>query len=62
MKLTDLEPGIYIRAAADVPEPLRDVGVRIEDDVRVTEGDCQVLTAAAPKSVTDIEALMRSAH
>lgn len=61
MTLT-VEPGIYIRAAADVPEALRDVGVRIEDDVLVTEGDCEVLTAAAPKSVADIEALMRSAH
>lgn len=61
MTLT-VEPGIYIRAGADVPEAMRDIGVRIEDDVLVTDGDCEVLTAEAPKRVDDIEALMRSAR
>ena len=61
MTLT-VEPGIYIRAGADVPESLRDIGVRIEDDVLVTDGDCEVLTADAPKRVADIEALMRGAR
>jgi Xaa-Pro aminopeptidase len=54
-----VEPGIYIRAAEDVPEPLRNIGVRIEDDVLVTDGGCEVLTAEAPKTIADIEALMR---
>ena len=58
MALT-VEPGLYIRAADDVPEPLRDIGVRIEDDVVVTQGGCEVITAEAPKRVDDIEALMR---
>ena len=61
MTLT-VEPGLYIRAADDVPEPLRDIGVRIEDDVLVTEGGCEVLTAEAPKAVADVEALMRDAR
>jgi Xaa-Pro aminopeptidase len=56
-----VEPGVYIRAGADVPDALHDIGVRIEDDVLVTEGACEVLTAAAPKSIADIEELMRSA-
>jgi len=56
-----VEPGLYIRAASDVPEALHDIGVRIEDDVLVTEAECEVLTAAAPKSVEEIEALMRDA-
>jgi Xaa-Pro aminopeptidase len=56
-----VEPGLYIRAAADVPERLRDIGVRIEDDVLVREGGCEVLTAEAPKRIEDIEALMRDA-
>jgi Xaa-Pro aminopeptidase len=56
-----VEPGIYIRAAADVPPALHDIGIRIEDDVLVTEGSCEVLTDAAPKAIADIEALMRSA-
>ena len=58
MTLT-VEPGLYIRAADDVPERLRDIGVRIEDDVLVTEVACEVLTAEAPKSIADVEALMR---
>jgi Xaa-Pro aminopeptidase len=61
MALT-VEPGFYIRAAADVPEPLRDIGIRIEDDVLVTPSGCEVLTAEAPKGVADIEALMRDAR
>ncbi|MBI2752832.1 MAG: aminopeptidase P N-terminal domain-containing protein [Betaproteobacteria bacterium] len=61
MTLT-VEPGIYIRAGADVPEAMRDIGVRIEDDVLVTDGDCEVLTAEAPKRIDDIEALMRGAR
>ncbi len=61
MTLT-VEPGLYIRAADDVPEALRDIGVRIEDDVLVTEAGCEVLTAEAPKAVADVEALMRDAR
>jgi Xaa-Pro aminopeptidase len=58
MSLT-VEPGLYIRSADDVPEPLRNIGIRIEDDVVVTHGACEVITAEAPKGVADVEALMR---
>jgi Xaa-Pro aminopeptidase len=61
MALT-VEPGLYIRAEDDVPERLRNIGVRIEDDVLVTDRGCEVLTAEAPKSVADVEALMRDAR
>ena len=61
MALT-VEPGLYIRAAADVPPAMHDIGVRIEDDVLVTDGGCEVMTAEAPKSVVDVEALMREAR
>ncbi len=56
-----VEPGLYIRAADDVPERLRGIGIRIEDDVLVTDGACEVITRETPKSIADIEALKRDA-
>ena len=57
MTLT-VEPGCYVRPADGVPEVFWNIGVRIEDDVVVTATGCEVLTAAAPKSVGDIEAIV----
>ena len=54
-----VEPGLYIRAAGDVPERLHNIGVRIEDDVVVSAAGCEVLSSEAPKRIDDIEALMR---
>ncbi|MHB1676100.1 MAG: aminopeptidase P N-terminal domain-containing protein [Sulfuriferula sp.] len=53
-----VEPGCYIRPADDVPEAFWNIGIRIEDDVLVTLQDKEILSAAAPKTVADIEALM----
>ena len=54
-----IEPGLYVRAAADLPEAYHDIGIRIEDDVLVrAQGDCEVLTAQAPKTVAYIEQVM----
>jgi Xaa-Pro aminopeptidase len=55
-----VEPGIYVRAADDVPEAYRDIGIRIEDDALVVEGGCEILTVDVPKAAADIEALMRA--
>ncbi len=60
MALT-VEPGLYIRPAADVPEALWNIGIRIEDDVVVTEEGNRVLTAAAPKTIKEIEEAMHDA-
>ena len=57
MTLT-VEPGCYIRPADNVPEAFWNTGVRIEDDVLVTRTGCEVLTAAVPKSVAEIEAIV----
>jgi Xaa-Pro aminopeptidase len=55
-----VEPGIYVRAADDVPAAYHDIGIRIEDDALVTDGACELLTSDVPKSAADIEALMRA--
>lgn len=57
MTLT-VEPGCYIRPADDVPAAFWNIGIRIEDDVLVTAQDKEILSASAPKTVADIEALM----
>ncbi|MGH8617363.1 MAG: aminopeptidase P N-terminal domain-containing protein [Burkholderiales bacterium] len=57
-----VEPGCYVRPGEGVPERYWNTGIRIEDDVAVTAGGCVVLTADAPKSVAEIEALMREAR
>ena len=55
-----VEQGCYIRPADDVPQALWNIGIRIEDDVAITELGNEVLTAAAPKTVAEIEELMRT--
>jgi len=53
-----IEPGLYIPPTPGVDEQWWNIGVRIEDDVLVTESGPVVLSAAAPKFVEEIEALM----
>ena len=57
-----VEPGCYIRPAANVPKALWNIGVRIEDDVLVTSKGREILTAACPKSVRDIEDIVLGAR
>ena len=54
-----IEPGIYVRPEPGVPEQFWNIGIRIEDDALVTENGCDLLTKDAPKTVADIEALMK---
>jgi Xaa-Pro aminopeptidase len=50
-----VEPGIYIAPdEPSVPAEWRGIGVRIEDDVLVTAGEPEVLTAGIPKSVQEL--------
>jgi Xaa-Pro aminopeptidase len=59
MMLT-IEPGIYVRPAADVPESYWNIGIRIVDDALVTDNGCDIITIDAPKTVAEIEAIMRN--
>ena len=56
-----VEPGIYIPAGSrGIAKKWWDTGIRIEDDVLVTKNGPEVLSAAAPKTVAEIEMLMAS--
>ncbi|BBF84627.1 Xaa-Pro aminopeptidase [Aquitalea magnusonii] len=56
---TTIEPGLYIRPAQNVPPALHNIGIRIEDDVLVTETGHEVYTADVPKEIDAIEILMQ---
>ena len=52
-----VEPGLYFGPfAEDAPERFKGIGIRIEDDVLITEGGNRVMTSAVPKTVAEIEA------
>jgi Xaa-Pro aminopeptidase len=56
-----IEPGLYFQPDdLTVPEDLRGIGVRIEDDVVVTEDGCRNLSAALPRHPDEVEAWMAS--
>jgi Xaa-Pro aminopeptidase len=57
MALT-VEPGIYVRPSARVSKEFWDIGVRIEDDLLVTEGDPDVLTASLEKTPEAVERMV----
>ncbi len=55
-----VEPGLYFQPDdLTVPEDLRGIGVRIEDDVLVTDGAPVNLSAALPREADAVEAWMR---
>lgn len=58
MALT-VEPGIYVRPAEGVPEQFWHIGIRIEDDAIVTANGCDIISSAAPKTVAEIESVMK---
>ncbi|MCH8501903.1 MAG: Xaa-Pro aminopeptidase [Aliidiomarina sp.] len=54
-----VEPGLYFAPDdVQVPEAYRGIGVRIEDDILMTADGFENLTAAVPKQIEAIEALM----
>ncbi|KAG2695828.1 hypothetical protein I3760_07G030300 [Carya illinoinensis] len=55
-----IEPGIYIPSLFDGPESYRGIGIRIEDEVLITETGYEVLTASMPKEVKHMESLLNN--
>ena len=56
-----VEPGLYFKADDhSIPAELRGIGVRIEDDVLVTEDGYENLSAALPRDPDEVEAWMRA--
>jgi Xaa-Pro aminopeptidase len=53
-----VEPGLYLADSDAIPAPYRHIGIRIEDDVLVTETGNEILSVAAPKDPDAIESLM----
>jgi Xaa-Pro aminopeptidase len=56
-----VEPGLYFgawRPDVDCPERYANIGIRIEDDVLVTDGEPDVLTIRCPKTIADIEGIV----
>ena len=57
-----VEPGLYIAPdCKKVDARWRGIGIRIEDNILITDDGCEVLTDSAPKTVAEIEALMAEA-
>jgi len=53
-----VEPGLYILDEDDIPAAYRGIGIRIEDNVVVTEQGHDILTDGVPKQIDEIEQLM----
>lgn len=56
-----VEPGLYIpNGTRGVPRKYQGIGIRIEDDVVVTKDGYDILSKQVPKTIEDIESLMRA--
>ena len=54
-----VEPGLYFKSTdLLVPEEFRGIGVRIEDDIAITEDGCEILSSHLPRDPDEIEAWM----
>ncbi len=56
-----IEPGLYVADDTEnVPPQYLGIGVRIEDDILITESGCEVLTDGVPKEIDEVEELVNS--
>ena len=56
--ITTIEPGIYISSSMNVDDKWKGIGVRIEDDILVTDEGNENLTKKVPSDPHEIESLM----
>ncbi len=56
-----IEPGLYVAPHTSAPERYKGIGIRIEDDVLLTENGCEVLTSV-PKEIEEIETILAKAQ
>ena len=56
--VTTIEPGIYISSSMEVEDKWKGIGVRIEDNILVTNDGNENLTKSVPSSPDEIELLM----
>lgn len=54
-----LQPGFVFACDIMLPQPEEEMGIRLEDTVVVTEDGCDVLSAAIPRDIQEIESLMQ---
>ncbi|XP_017700355.2 intermediate cleaving peptidase 55, mitochondrial isoform X2 [Phoenix dactylifera] len=57
-----IEPGVYIPISYDAKDRFRGIGIRIEDEVLITETGYEVLTGSMPKEIPHIKSLLNFAH
>ncbi len=50
-----IEPGIYIHPDDSIPKEYWNIGIRIEDDIAITEDGCEVLSKYCPKEIEEME-------
>lgn len=53
-----VEPGIYIKAGSDCDKKWWNIGVRIEDDVLITDSGYRIMSDCIPRTISEIEKLM----
>ena len=54
-----VEPGIYIKEGSPCDPKWWNIGIRIEDDILITEGDPENLSGCIPREIDEIEKLMK---
>ena len=52
-----IEPGLYFGPGTQAPAKYKGIGVRIEDDIVITNKGCRILTAGVPKEIDEVENL-----